>query len=66
MLLLTILLYILIILLIFIIKPSIMFDLHGNIKTYNSKSLLTLDIIYPIIALLSYYSILVIKIILLN
>jgi hypothetical protein len=66
MLLLTILLYILIILLIFIIKPSIMFDLHGNIKTYNSKSLLTLDIIYPIIALLSYYIILVIKIILLN
>ena len=43
-----------------------MFDLHGNIKTYNSKSLLTLDIIYPIIALLSYYIILVIKIILLN
>jgi hypothetical protein len=66
MLLLTILLYILIILLIFIIKPSTMFDLHGNIKTYNSKSLLTLDIIYPIIALLSYFIILVIKLILLN
>jgi hypothetical protein len=66
MLLLTILLYILILLLIFLLKPSIMFDIHGNIKTYNSKSLLTLDIIYPIIALLSYYSILVIKIILLS
>ena len=66
MLLLTILLYILIILLIFIIKPSIMFDLHGNIKTYNSKSLLTLDIIYPIIALLSYYIVLVIKVILIS
>jgi hypothetical protein len=66
MLFLTILLYILIILLIFLIKPSIMFDLHGNIKTYNSKSLLTLDIIYPIIALLSYYIVLVIKVILIS
>lgn len=43
-----------------------MFDLYGNIKKYNTKSLLTLDIIYPIIALLSYYSILVIKIILIS
>ena len=43
-----------------------MFDIHGNIKTYNSKSLLTLDIIYPIIALLCYYSFLVIKIILIS
>jgi|UniRef100_A0A6C0EPQ1 hypothetical protein len=66
MLLLTILFYILIILLIFIIKPSIMFDIYGNIKTYNSKSLLTLDIIYPIIALLTYYFILVIKVILIS
>lgn len=66
MLLLTILFYILIILLIFIIKPSIMFDIYGNIKTYNSKSLLTLDIIYPVIALLTYYFILVIKIILIS
>jgi hypothetical protein len=62
----SILLYILILLLIFLFKPSIMFDLHGNIKNYNSKSLLTLDIIYPIIALLSYYFILVIKIILIS
>ena len=61
-----ILLYILILLLIFLIKPSTMFDIHGNIKTYNSKSLLTLDIIYPIIALLCYYSFLVIKIILIS
>jgi hypothetical protein len=66
MLLLTILFYILIILLIFIIKPSIMFDIHGNIKTYNSKSLLTLDIIYPVIALLTYYFILSIKVILIS
>jgi hypothetical protein len=43
-----------------------MFDIHGNIKTYTSKSLLTLDIIYPFIALLSYYIILVIKVILIS
>ena len=43
-----------------------MFDIYGNIKTYNSKSLLTLDIIYPVIALLTYYFILVIKIILIS
>jgi hypothetical protein len=66
MLILTILLYIFILLLIFILKPSIMFDIHGNIKTYTSKSLLTLDIIYPFIALLSYYIILVIKVILIS
>ncbi len=43
-----------------------MFDFHGNIKTYNSKSLLTLDIMYPLIALLCYYAILVIKVILIS
>jgi hypothetical protein len=43
-----------------------MFDLKGNIKTYTTKSLLTLDIIYPFIALLSYYIALVIKIILIS
>ena len=62
----TILLYILILLLLFLIKPAIMFDINGNIKNYNPKSLLTLDIIYPIIALLSYYFVLVIKIILIS
>jgi hypothetical protein len=59
-----ILLYISLLLLIFIFKPSFMFDIKGNFKTYNSKSLLTLDIIYPILALLSYFIVLVIKIIL--
>jgi hypothetical protein len=61
-----ILIYILILLLLFLIKPSIMFDNKGNIKTYTSKSLLTIDIIYPFIAVLSYYFTLVIKIILLS
>jgi len=64
MLLFAIFLYISILLLIFLFKPSFMFDISGNFKTYNSKSLLTLDIIYPIIALLCYFIVLVIKIIL--
>jgi hypothetical protein len=63
---LAILLYVFILLLIFFIKPSIMFDLHGTIKTYTSYSLLTLDIVYPILALLCYYFSLVIKIILIS
>ena len=59
-----ILLYISLLLLIFLFKQSFMFDIYGNFKTYNSKSLLTLDIIYPVIALLCYFIVLVIKIIL--
>ncbi len=61
-----ILIYILILLLIFLLKPSIMFDSNGNIKTYTPKSLITLDIIYPLISILSYYFSLVIKIILIS
>lgn len=57
-----ILIYILILLILFIIKPSIMFDTNGNIKTYNSNSLITIDIMYPILAVLSFYIYLVIKI----
>ena len=64
MLLFAILLYISLLLLIFIFKPSFMFDINGNFKTYNTKSLLTLDIIYPFLALLCYFIVLVIKIIL--
>ncbi len=57
-----ILIYILILLILFILKPSIMFDYNGNIKTYSPNSCLTLDILYPFFAILSYYIILVIKI----
>lgn len=64
MLLFAILMYIFVLVFIFIFKPSFMFDINGNFKTYNSKSLLTLDIIYPIIALLCYFIVLVIKIML--
>jgi len=58
-----ILIYIFIIVLLFIIKPSLLFDNNGNMLTYNPKEMITLDIIYPIIALLSYYFYLIIKII---
>jgi len=57
-----ILIYILILLLLFILKPSMLFDKNGNIKTYNSKSMITLDIIHPIIAILSFYIYLLIKV----
>jgi hypothetical protein len=48
MILIPILIYILIILLLFIYKPSILFD-------KNKNSLISLDIIYPFIAILCYY-----------
>lgn len=63
MLLIPILIYILILLLLFIFKPYIMFDNNGNIKTYTSKSMLTLDLIYPFFAIISYYIYIIIKII---
>lgn len=56
-----ILIYIIIIILIFIVKPSLMFDKKGNIMTYNSNTMITLDLIYPILALISYYIYLIIK-----
>ena len=57
-----ILIYILCLLIIFIIKPSILFDNYGNIRTYNSKSMITIDLIYPIIAVISYYIYIIIKV----
>lgn len=63
MILIPILIYILILLILFILKPSIMFDKHGTLKTYNGKTMITLDIIYPILALISYYIYLIIRIV---
>jgi len=63
MILIPILIYILILLILFILKPSIMFDKYGTIKTYNGKTMITLDIIYPILAILSYYIYLIIRIV---
>lgn len=63
MILIPILIYLIIIILLFILRPSLMFETSGNIKTYNPNSSLTLDLMYPIIAILSYYIYLIIKII---
>ena len=63
MILIPVLIYILILLLLFIFKPSIMFDINGNIKNYSGKSMLTLDLIFPFFAIISYYIYLVIRII---
>ena len=43
-----------------------MFDLNGKIRTYSDRSMITLDIIYPILAIISYYIYLIIKIIVIN
>ncbi len=66
MILIPILIYIIILLIIFILKPAIMFDISGKIRTYSDKSIITLDIIYPILAIISYYIYLIIKIIVIN
>jgi len=63
MILIAILIYLIFIILLFIFKPSLMFDNNGNVKHYNTKSTITLDLIYPIIAIISYYLYLIIKII---
>lgn len=55
------LLYILILSLIYKFKPSMMFDLNGNIKRFDiNNSVITLDILTPILALLCYYITLII------
>jgi len=54
-------LYIILLLLLFMFKPSIMFDINGKIKHYDvNDSLLTLEIVAPILALLCYFIVLVI------
>lgn len=58
-----ILIYIAILIIFFMIKPPLFFDINGNMNTYNPKSMFTLDIIYPIIAVLCYYLYLIINII---
>lgn len=54
------LIYIICIFLLFYFKPSMMFDINGDIKSYNDNSFLTLEIVAPFIAILSYFAILVI------
>tara|TARA_B000000437_G_scaffold219417_1_gene201397 strand:- start:7118 stop:7342 length:225 start_codon:yes stop_codon:yes gene_type:complete len=56
-----ILIYIIILLLLFIIRPSMMFDYNGNIKKFgynneneNITSLLSIEIIIPLLVIISY------------
>ncbi len=57
----SIIFYILILALIYKFKPSMMFDLDGNIKRFDiNSSIITLDIIAPILALFCYYITLII------
>tara|TARA_B100001540_G_scaffold308214_1_gene322557 strand:- start:5165 stop:5389 length:225 start_codon:yes stop_codon:yes gene_type:complete len=56
-----ILIYIILILLLFIIRPSMMFDYNGNIKKFgynneneNMTSLLSIEIIIPLLVIISY------------
>jgi hypothetical protein len=63
---LTILLYITLVFLIFIIKPSMMFDANGNLKHYDynntsETSLLTIEIVLPFLALLCYFIIIILE-----
>ena len=60
--LLALLIYILVLSLLYYLKPSMMFDVNGNVKRYNENdSLLTIEIIAPILALLCYILVLIIS-----
>jgi hypothetical protein len=64
-----ILIYITLLLLLFLIKPSLLFDENGNIKNFgfesnNNKSLLSIEILIPILAIISYIIYMAIDIIL--
>ena len=64
-----ILIYITLLLLLFLIKPSLLFDDNGNIKNFgfesnNNKSLLSIEILIPILAIISYIIYMAIDIIL--
>lgn len=66
---LTIILYITIVVAIFVLKPSMMFDLNGNMKHFDNvnkcdTSLLTVEIVLPFLALLCYFIILIFEMIL--
>lgn len=61
--LLSLLLYFFIIFLLFFIKPSIFFEKNGNLKHYDFNTpYITLELIIPIIAILCYFTIMVLYI----
>ena len=64
----TILIYITTIMLLFLFKPSMMFDLNGNIKQFDydttiSSSLLSIEVLLPIIAIICYFIVIALEII---
>lgn len=67
---LAILLYIAVLLLIFLIKPAMMFDQEGNIKHFNydasdtSASLLNVEVVMTMLAILCYFVIIAMELVL--
>lgn len=65
----TILIYISVLLLIFYYKPAMMFDAEGNIKhfdydtTITSVSLLSIETMLPIIAIICYFVVIICELI---
>jgi len=64
----SIILYITLVILIFVIKPSMMFDIDGNLKHYDynntcETSLLTIEIALPFLAIISYFIIIILEMI---
>jgi len=52
----SVLLFSVFVLLIFLFKPSLMFDANGNLKKFDiHDSMITIEIAVPIIAILSYF-----------
>ena len=63
-----ILIYIILVLTIFLLKPSMMFDNKGNIKHFgynkdNLSSLLSIEIVLPLLIIISYIIYLAIQLI---
>jgi hypothetical protein len=64
-----ILIYIILVLTIFLFKPSMMFDHDGNIKQFgynnenNMSSLLSIEIVLPLLIIISYILYLVLQLI---
>ena len=67
----TILIYIIVLLLLFYYKPAMMFSNEGNIKNFDydteliSSSLMSIEVILPIIAVMCYFLVIILELILL-
>lgn len=64
----TVLIYILLVVLLFVFQPSMMFDQYGNIKVFDFETrddttLMPLILILPLLAIISYMIVLMIEMI---